>query len=403
MLETRLESSASCDAPARHWLRQETAQPSALDESVALGNLVGHWWFGSQRQDQEPRSSIPGSDWTAAIKSLMPWDDWMRGRITFADSSTGLVVQTPAVFGTLSSGPIPDLFRFERADFLNLHHQQCPLRRQCLGAFLQLNQGVRRLNMSSLATLESEWLPRAEVLESSRGIGATPLYFTAVLHRVGAQLGRDLAERLRLFPRAGVGLPGRRTRGGHLGWPAVECVVHYRVGDFLAYRSNAMQGIAPWSIAAAVRSFEPVPSEVLILDGGASLMSEASIDRDAASVIARSLAAVTNLTAALRATLPPHVIVRTPTSRRSSDDDLLLLATARRVVTTGASFGLVGALAGLGADNGRHGDLPGWRREVRTPACDHHLDLVHSRRARHRTRRVASGWDEYEYDLVDLA
>ena len=137
---------------------------------------------------------------------------------------------------------------------------------------------------------------------------------------------------------------------------------------------------------------------MLILDGGASLLSEASTDRDATSVIARSLAAVTNLTAALRAALPPHVTIRTPTARRSSDDDLLLLATARRVVTTGASFGLVGALAGLGDET----QPPGWRA-VRTPACDHHLDLVRSRRARHRFGSVASGWGEYEYDLVDLA
>ena len=38
--------------------------------------------------------------------------------------------------------------------------------------------------------------------------------------------------------------------------------MHYRVGDFLAYRGNAMRGIAPWSIAAAVRSFYPAPNEV---------------------------------------------------------------------------------------------------------------------------------------------
>ena len=92
-----------------------------------------------------------------------------------------------------------------------------------------------------------------------------------------------------------------------------------------------------------------------------------------------------NLSRALRTALPSTRIL--PSTLRAADGDFFSLTEADYVVVAGGSFGLLGAMAGK----------PG--QQVRSPACDHHLDVAGSRRAPS-PKPLRNGWLEYPYDLV---
>ena len=435
----------SCPGSSSHWLDNEKSwPPPPRDESVALASILSHWWFGSQRGYPPYRGDhhlspaeanavyqFLGTTAVARVAALMPLETYLQARVTLIDKND-IVLQERRLFDRGPSAPgalAPhqvDLLLFERVEFQVQAIRQCPERHQCLGAFLQIDHGVRRLSEASLESLHREWRPLAMEAEAASGMPPAPLYYTPIWRRVGRQFGRDLAKLLQAYEATYSGPPYRLLRDyeatGSSSYmaPATyarrgqadegseasedggdECIVHYRVGDFLSYKPNQMRSIAARSIAAAVASFVPPPRRVLILDGGSDYLSpggDATHVGDATSVLRRSVHAVANLTRELRAVLPSGASVRTPTVRASPDEDLLRLSKARRIVTTGGSFGLAGALASLGIAI-LQGEAAG-SRQVRTPACSHHLDLVRTRRAADTGRLLPGrGWEEYEYDL----
>lgn len=119
---------------------------------------------------------------------------------------------------------------------------------------------------------------------------------------------------------------------------------------------------------------------------GAFMCGRSSTDLSPTSVRDRSLEALANLSHALRKRLPDARLQSS--TRRSADEDFFVLAHAPLAVIAGGSFGLTAVAAGA----------PG--QQVRLPACDSHLDVVHSRRRPSAAPALRSGWREYAYELV---
>lgn len=339
--------------------------PARENSSHCIANLIAHWWFGSQRHATASAMSVKGEEI--------------------------LVLAQEEVARKKSSVYVPDLFLLERLHFFHQSARQCPRSLCCFGHHLaqQLDSGVSLMSENALKKMEQYWIAASETLELTRGLTAAPLYFTRVLRSVLPLFGRDLRaqlkahatrhepDRLRSWVEdARAAGPAQRARHG---------VVHYRVGDMLSLEGNDGMIISPSSVARAAASLSPPPATLEILDGGVSWLSQLGRDQDTRSVVSSSLEVLLNLSLALREALPGTRLV--PSTLRSADEDLIALANADAVVLAGGSFGIVGAAAGP----------PG--QQVRSPACDHHLDVVGSRRAAASIKRLRDGWEEYVYEL----
>ena len=198
---------------AQHWLQYEpTWPPVPFDGSMAIANLLGHWWFGSQRtpapydrthhldqmESQLVQQVLKGKD-LETVGMVMPLWAYLRARFTPVDSSTGQVYQPRTLFGPPKPGRDPwpvDLFLLERVELILQGARQCPQHRRCLGAYLAVDTGVRRLGRAALAQVEEVWLDVAEEVERGANLSWTPLYFTPLLRRIGRPFGRDLAALL---------------------------------------------------------------------------------------------------------------------------------------------------------------------------------------------------------------
>ena len=292
-------SSLGCDAPP--------FRPARENDSLCLANLVGHWWFGSQRHAR------PGSPMSSKV-----------------DMINALGQAEVARKKAQRSAYVPDLFLLERLNFFTQIPKQCPQSQACFGSFLaqQLDSGVSSLG-AKLPKLEEYWLKAAATLELEKGLTAAPLYFTRILRDVLPLLGPDLRAQVEAFrayryqryaaqadpSSAAAVLPPllssavlRSSDGGTLadshspagsdsrsaggiGLLRRHAVVHYRVGDMLSLHVNGGMIINPAAVAAAAASFAPAPTSVEILDGGVGWGVDGAVnsDDDPSSVISRSL------------------------------------------------------------------------------------------------------------------
>ena len=292
-------SSLGCDAPSGPPFR-----PARENDSLCLANLVGHWWFGSQRHAR------PGSPMSSKV-----------------DMINALGQAEVARKKAQRSAYVPDLFLLERLNFFTQIPKQCPQSQACFGSFLaqQLDSGVSSLG-AKLPKLEEYWLKAAATLELEKGLTAAPLYFTRILRDVLPLLGPDLRAQVEAFrayryaaqadpSSAAAVLPPllssavlRSLDGGTLadshspagsdsrsaggtGLLRRHAVVHYRVGDMLSLHVNGGMIINPAAVAAAAASFAPAPTSVEILDGGVGWGVDGAVnsDDDPSSVISRSL------------------------------------------------------------------------------------------------------------------
>ena len=292
-------SSLGCDAPSGPPFR-----PARENDSLCLANLVGHWWFGSQRHAR------PGSPMSSKV-----------------DMINALGQAEVARKKAQRSAYVPDLFLLERLNFFTQIPKQCPQSQACFGSFLarQLDSGVSSLG-AKLPKLEEYWLKAAATLELEKGLTAAPLYFTRILRDVLPLLGPDLRAQVEAFrayrdaaqadpSSAAAVLPPllssavlRSSDGGTLadshspagsdsrsaggtGLLRRHAVVHYRVGDMLSLHVNGGMIINPAAVAAAAASFAPAPTSVEILDGGVGWGVDGAVnsDDDPSSVISRSL------------------------------------------------------------------------------------------------------------------
>lgn len=154
----------------------------------------------------------------------------------------------------------------------------------------------------------------------------------------------------------------------------------------LSLTGGNFTAISPQSVAAAVAAISPRPTFVEVASGGGNWLSPSSMDQSIASVQARSRRVLDELLDALRRALPPTTRVRGPTPR-PPDVDFWRMADAPCLVLAGGSFGLAAAIAG------RAGQI------VRSPAAEHHLDLIRTRRPSGKRALVHARWLEYEYDV----
>ena len=161
-------SSLGCDAVSHNFGAH--FRPARENDSLCLANLVGHWWFGSQRHAR------PGSPMSSKV-----------------DMINALGQAEVARKKAQRSAYVPDLFLLERLNFFTQIPKQCPQSQACFGSFLarQLDSGVSSLG-AKLPKLEEYWLKAAAVLELEKGLTAAPLYFTRILRDVLPLLGPDL-------------------------------------------------------------------------------------------------------------------------------------------------------------------------------------------------------------------
>lgn len=150
-----------------------------------------------------------------------------------------------------------------------------------------------------------------------------------------------------------------------------ECIVHYRVGDFLSFT----QVPAPRSVAEAIASFDPPPTSVELLSVGGQLPDWNSgtstdpntSDAEAGSISAISLQLIHQLLQNVSELLPNATVRQAPA--RPPDEDLYRMA----------PFGISGALSATG--------------RVRSPAAKN----LYEPSPDQPVRTVRPGWTTYNF------
>ena len=145
-----------------------------------------------------------------------------------------------------------------------------------------------------------------------------------------------------------------------------DCVIHYRVGDFLALG----QLIHPESVADACATLDP--RRIGIMDGGMAHNTDDVTKQ-------KSLQVKEQLKRLLRVKLPLAHIEDCPSG--DVDLDFFTCANAPSLVTAGGSFAICAAVACKGV--------------VRTPACK---NTNFCERGHEEVRQIRPGWKTYEYE-----
>ena len=222
-------------------------------------------------------------------------------------------------------------------------------------------------------------LLRSEALPGVNGDtgtdGCTALYATDIVALCASIMGSDLRKMLKTYAKQHdqrlLSPPGPR-----------ECIVHYRVGDFLSFT----QVPAPRSVAEAIASFDPPPTSVELLSVGGQLPDWNSgtstdpntSDAEAGSISAISLQLIHQLLQNVSELLPNATVRQAPA--RPPDEDLYRMALAPMLVVGDGSFGISGALSATG--------------RVRSPAAKN----LYEPSPDQPVRTVRPGWTTYNFD-----
>jgi hypothetical protein len=154
------------------------------------------------------------------------------------------------------------------------------------------------------------------------------------------------------------------------------CVIHYRLGDFITLG----QCIDPISIIDACISLPIKPTIFYILDGGSTHGGNTNLDPT------QSLDLVKKLSDLLSSKFPDSRVVVAP--KGSTDDDFFQITAASNLVTTGGSFGILGALSS-------------YATSIRTPACK---NTNFPQQGKQNPRKITAGdcpdWRLYDYEML---
>jgi hypothetical protein len=150
-----------------------------------------------------------------------------------------------------------------------------------------------------------------------------------------------------------------------------DCIIHYRIGDFLALG----QLIDPQSVADACTSLHP--QRIGLMDGGMSHNADEATRRD-------SLKVKNALKRMLQKALPNTRVDDCPAG--DPDTDFFICARSPMLVTAGGSFAICAAIANHGI--------------VRTPACE---NTNFCQTGSVPVREMRPGWTTYAYKRFDDA
>ena len=281
-------------------------------------------------------AATPGSANVGTLQQVQP--DVPSG----ASSQLGNVVSA-WYYG--SQQGMPEWMRKRNRNYLTteLAAHQCP-ESMCFGKYLaaQLDRGVTPLPQASLDSivhvLNTTNLTGVNT-EPFRILGSNTIYSSRIV-AASTPFGNDLRAAMRSYALAHDPslLQEAPSSSSH-------CTVHFRVGDLLEPGRAPYVVPTPSSVARAVASFDPPPSVVEIMGGGADHRHRGTAHQqtlDASRLLLSELRAEIRL-------LLPSADVRLASTERSADADLYKMSLSPMLVTASGSFGTAGALAAVGA------------------------------------------------------